>query len=344
MASLTISWTCPRCSSQNPSSSSCGTCNCPHPTKQCTTCTFANAWDTLQCEICETKFDQTPQIQAKNKTNNNDGNTMDDLEQLLQDTVSELMQPPLKKQKIETKRDPKQHMQKQMLKSESLANPQTRAEYKQIVLSNGLWEHTPSIIEAFETSDGWVWTRNENERNVNTERCGKWLLFANDTKLVQIKKRVIMDLKNKLVASAWKCAKCEATNDPSYVICAHCFNEKTLGKQECESSEETICSTWLDYTWLKVVYHTKTGSLGNSAKVAAHLSGQRNTLICIYTHDYADRKHVLAVANNINKNIYGGKMKRSIYYKADAQTLTGQYGCSLYKYDPKQPHQLFNSK
>eukprot|EP01083_Nonionella_stella_P299416 1016796_1 len=134
MASLTLSWTCPKCKSHNTSSSSCMKCRCPRPTnvtKQCSVCTCANPRD-AQCALCESmnkfnrEFNDLEQNQQEmqatkkaTKDKTNDSNGMGDLEQLAsKDTLEHRTETAsksntTKKRKRDEFEDPHEHKQTQ---------------------------------------------------------------------------------------------------------------------------------------------------------------------------------------------------------------------------------------
>lgn len=51
--------------------------------------------------------------------------------------------------------------------------------------------------------------------------------------------------------------------------------------------------TFADIAWSKVARATNTGKLGVAAKIATSDGSGRSPVICVYTHDFADKEDVM---------------------------------------------------
>ena len=95
----------------------------------------------------------------------------------------------------------------------------------------------------------------------------------------------------------------------------------TSGKWMLFPSPENV-----NHVWSLVAHATASEDLGHAAKVAADDgSGDKARLICVYNEDYADKKEVKRVLQQLNRlglakrtGLYGND--QAIYYKADAYT------------------------
>lgn len=82
----------------------------------------------------------------------------------------------------------------------------------------------------------------------------------------------------------------------------------------------------LDTTWQKIKQATKEGVLGIGAKAATakpnpNASSQNEKVICVYTYNWLDKVDVFRVENMLRSI----GINQTLYYKADSDTLDGQY-------------------
>ncbi|EQD61657.1 protein containing DUF1917 [mine drainage metagenome] len=83
---------------------------------------------------------------------------------------------------------------------------------------------------------------------------------------------------------------------------------------------------YVDEIWKRIKRATEGGYLGASSKVATKIESDEDNhreahVICVYTYDWKDEKDVMKIRAELRKL----KIVRKIPYKADEDTMTGNY-------------------